>query len=76
MRPARGATAPFVSDAEAMPIYVWPSGGVGTGVVAVAAAALAAGVSVDRARVAREQTNVDGRSRHPDRCEGGESNHA
>jgi VanZ family protein len=48
---ARG-TAPFVSDAEAMPIYVWPPVGWWTGVVGVAAAALAAGVMLDRARVA------------------------
>jgi len=55
---ARG-TAPFVSDAEAMPIYVWPPMVWWIGVASVAAAALVAGVMLDRARVAREHTNVE-----------------
>jgi VanZ family protein len=42
--------APFVSDAEAMPIYLWPRAVFWTVVVAAAGVALAAGVLLDRAR--------------------------
>jgi VanZ family protein len=48
-RRARGP-APFVSDAEAMPIYVWPPALFWTVVAAIALAAAAAGLWLDRVR--------------------------
>jgi hypothetical protein len=43
-------TAPFVSDAEALPIYTWPPSLFWTTVAGVAAASVAAGVLLDRHR--------------------------
>ncbi len=48
-RRAHGA-APFVSDAEAMPIYVWPPIAWWTGVTALAATAWGLGLVLDRRR--------------------------
>ena len=42
--------APFVSDAEAMPIYAWPPGLFWGAIAALAAMALAAGAWLDRSR--------------------------
>lgn len=44
------AAAPFVSDAEAMPIYTWPSAIWWAAVLGLAATAVAAGVGLDRHR--------------------------
>ena len=46
-------TAPFVSDAEAMPIYVWPPALFWTIVASIALAALVAGFWLDRVRSRR-----------------------
>jgi hypothetical protein len=43
-------TAPFVSDAEALPIYVWPPVPFWTIVATVAAAAVVSGARLDRSR--------------------------
>jgi VanZ family protein len=43
--------APFVSDAEALPIYLWPPALFWTIIAALAAAAVAAGAVVDRMRL-------------------------
>jgi len=45
--------APFVSDAEAMPIYTWPPALFWTIVASIALAAAAAGAWLDRARSRR-----------------------
>jgi hypothetical protein len=50
--------APFMSDAEAMPIYVWPLWLFWTLVTALAAGALGAGALLDRVRARRMERAV------------------